>query len=199
MAIDIKPNWYLRNLFNCFGPRPLPYSSSSVEIMRSKAFRTREKKEVAFIGTLYENRVKHLKKIEKSGINILVNPHKLTLEAESKSLPDYETYLDYLAKYEIQLNLSLNSRERSYQIKSRLMELSIIGNKILSDGVHVAPTFIHASGAVINLNPLKDLKERIHSFMKKSTADQQIQLSNSAIKFNAEFWEYVLFNISNKS
>lgn len=198
LAIDIYPKRFQVDYLNCFGPRPLPYSKKTVLNMSEKVKKDNKKKKPAFLGTIYEYRKKMIKKLAKYQINLIVNPHKEHDNLESRQIKSYDIYLSCLSDFEVEINLSKNSREPGYQLKSRMMELSILGNKAITDGIDLMPAFIVKSPVVINMYPLKTLKSRMDELIGADLRADQDALSKSAIKFNDGFWNFAFTSISSK-
>jgi hypothetical protein len=199
LAIDISPSKSLVRFMGCFGQRPLPYCYDTLSFMVKNLKNRSRKRSSAFIGTIYENREKLLKKIAHNGVNVIVNPQNEQIEVGKNFLASYENYLTYLSNYEVQFNFAKNSRESKYQLKSRIMELSIMGCKIVSDGTEMVPNFLINSELVESIDPIKTLKIRIEELMFRDLYSAQVELSKEAINFNNGFWDFIFAKISSKS
>lgn len=195
LAIDIEPKKFLQKYLNIYGPRPLPYCEASISIMREQNKNNHKMQKIAFFGQIYKNRKLLIEKIESTGVEIVKNPHQKKTQIEHALRPEWPTYVAENQQYEIVMNLSTNSREPSYQLKSRVMEVSIMGQKFITDAMHLMPEFIADSNIVINLLPLSTLKARAESLMNYKGMGTSEKLSKSATAYNNDFWKIIMKNI----
>ena len=149
-----------------------------------------------FIGSIYENRKKIIKQITKQGIKISVNPLEHTMDEGGEHSLSYVDYLKTLKKYELALNLSTNSREKKYQLKSRVMELSILGCKFISDGMEYVTNLKFNTKLITDVYPMNTLKTRIKFLSYNEEKKYLSELSTQAIEYNNLFWKYLFIKTS---
>ena len=94
---------------------------------------------VSFVGALYPDRVDMLQEIRDAGVDVAVNPHRpdvTTNFAESRT--NQPTYLDYMSglyRSRMTINLSASSSGNGQQLKTRVLEASLMGTVVLTDDV----------------------------------------------------------------
>ncbi len=188
VSIDIKPPSYLKKYTSPLGPLPLPFSKGTLdEIQRINNYPINYKG-LVFHGTLYKNRIDSLKAIERSGLEIIINPHLENID----HFATYEIFFKSILQSEINLNLSLNSYENRYQLKSRVLELAMVGRPFVSDGTQLIPSYLTEGTDYIKLDPISTIMQRYAIAIQNKERSSREEDINK-ISFNSEiFWKKIM-------
>jgi len=157
-AIDRFPR-ELRHVLNRTGPGVLPTSLKTLRALRtSEAWRAVPTGEprLTFVGSLYPDRVKQLKKFSDFGIDIQVNPHR---EGRSDR-PSYEEYSAAIGHSWATINLSRNHGMPSKHVKTRVLEAPLFGTVLFSDEKNLSSLMIPEDSFVYFKNK-RDLARKV--------------------------------------
>ena len=95
--------------------------------------------DVSFIGALYPYRVELLERMRAAGIDVAVNPHRSDVTRDfAESRANQPTYLDYMRALErsrMTINFSRASSGSEQQLKTRVLEATVMGSVLLTDDV----------------------------------------------------------------
>ena len=119
------------------GPVNMPISNESLQVIDDYNAGKQKIYDVTFIGSLYPQRVELLDNLRSQGARIAVNPHRpdvVTNFTESRAnQPSYLDYMSGLAQSNMTLNFSQSSAGPIEQLKTRVLEASLMGCIVLTD------------------------------------------------------------------
>jgi hypothetical protein len=157
-AIDRYPR-ELRHVLNRTGPGVLPTSLKTMEVLiKSKPWREvpSDTSPLTFVGSLYPDRLKQLKKYVDYGIDVQVNPHR---EGRTDR-PTYEEYSAAIRHSWGTINLSRNHGMPSKHVKTRVLEAPLFGTVLFSDEKRLSSLMVPADAFVYFKNK-KDLAKKV--------------------------------------
>jgi hypothetical protein len=132
LQIDVTPSdKYVKN-GRLFGPTFLPISQESIQYIRDYLNCSKDTKsfELSFIGKIYGYRKKIIRELNKSGVNVSVNPHR---SANSDCNPSYLEYMNALSSSKYTINFAKANGTSQMQLKSRMLESALVGTVPLTD------------------------------------------------------------------
>lgn len=173
---------------NVFGPVFLPISRKSLYKIRNELHSDSEIilfPGLNFSGKLYVDRDILFKKIKKRGIPLSVNSH---LRLNTMLEDNYILYLKSLLKSEFNLYLSKNSLLDSVQLKTRALELSILGKHFLSDSPKYLEKYFEENLHFFVFSSVKDLHKVFHSLPNFPFRDDELASIGFDLALN-NFWD----------
>lgn len=187
---NVRKFFFMRGI----GPLLAPISLQSINYIDSKLTVPLEKKyELTFIGTIYKQREKVLHSITDFGIPLSINPHQNSGERES-----YTNYIKTIMESKYTLNLSKAGRDPISQIKSRLLEASIFGTRVVTDSKNNITGNFPLKNGIIRFRNLKELKNVISNEEEISlnlNRSNEIAIRNEArIHATKNFWATLISN-----
>ena len=137
---------------------------------------------VSVIGALYPERVEMLQTIRNSGIDVAVNPHRPDATSNFvESRTNQPTYLDYMAglyRSRMTINLSASSSGNGQQLKTRVLEASLMGTVVLTDDVDRTGRFWRSGEEYVPFSSVISLSARIAEL--ESLPERQAQIGQLA-------------------
>jgi hypothetical protein len=190
-AIDRDP-YELNRKIPRSGPGVLPTSLETLKILQSdKIFATRPDSpgDVTCVGSLYPDRIKQLRKFERSGIIVRVNPHR---EGRSDR-PSYTEYAAAIGHSWATINLSRNHGMPRKHVKTRVLEAPLFGTLLLSDEKVLSSQIIPEDAFVYFTSP-QDLKQKIRFLQENPATYEEIRargIQYAQKVTNSIFWEKI--------
>lgn len=121
------------------GPTTLPLSYATVHAIDEYIAGLPKLHDVTFIGTLYDFRIAMLQRLQESGFDAKVNPHRsdttTTYEESRTNQPSWLDYIAGLAQSELTVNFARASSGPRWQYKIRVQEAALAGCICLTDDV----------------------------------------------------------------
>jgi hypothetical protein len=157
-AIDRFPR-ELRRVLHRTGPGVLPTSLKTMDVLRKSTpwqdVQT-DTSRLTFVGSLYPDRLKQLKKYADYAIDVHVNPHR---EGRTDR-PTYEEYSAAIRHSWGTVNLSRNHGMPSKHVKTRVLEAPLFGTVLFSDEKRLSSLMVPVDAFVYFKNK-KDLARKI--------------------------------------
>lgn len=154
-SIVISIDRDLRRFYSTRGIGPLlaPISIKSINFL-DKAVNVPVKKKynLTFIGALYKQREKVLQEIIDYGIPLTINPNQKANDRSS-----YVDYIKTLMESKFTLNLSKAGRDPVSQIKSRILESTVFGTKVVTDSKNNIAGVLPLKSGIIRIESLNEL------------------------------------------
>ncbi len=164
-AIDRFPR-EIRHVLRKTGPGVLPTSKKTLAVLkRSAAWKAvpLEATQLTFVGSLYPDRIKQLKKFSDFGIDIEVNPHRVG----RADRPTYEEYSAAIGHSWGTINLSRNHGMPSKHVKTRVLEAPLFGTVLFSDEKRLSSIIIPEDSFVYFRNK-RDLARKVAYYRSHS-------------------------------
>lgn len=121
------------------GPVNMPISQATVRLIEERIAAEPVSHDVSFIGALYPYRVELIDRLREAGITVAVNPHRdddaRDFEASRRNLPGYLDYIAGLRSSRMTINFSQSSAGPVQQLKTRVIESTLVGTLLLTDDV----------------------------------------------------------------
>lgn len=119
------------------GPVNMPVSNQALAIIDERAAGLPKIHDVTFIGVLYPYRVAMLDELRSQGLRVAVNPHRIDaphdLDSSRDNQPTFVDYMVALAQSHLTINFSRSSAGEFQQLKTRVLEASLMGCLVLTD------------------------------------------------------------------
>lgn len=119
------------------GPVNMPMSRGLVDAIDARIAGLAKVHDVSFIGALYPHRVALIEELRSRGVRVAVNPHRPDVTTDFTSSrtnqPDYLDYMAGLAQSQMTINFSRSSAGPFEQLKTRVIEASLVGCLVLTD------------------------------------------------------------------
>lgn len=120
------------------GPVNMPISNLTMNAIDEHTAGMPRKHEVSFLGSLYPYRIELIAALRARGVDVAVNPHHGDVAsrdlAESRAhQPDYMDYMTGLAQSQMTINFARSSAGNVHQLKTRILEASLVGCLVLTD------------------------------------------------------------------
>ncbi len=151
LAIDRHLRGLLNQKAHAAEPQCLPISSATLRQLPSAPLDFDSADQVSFVGGMYGYREKVLSKI--SPLTLKVNPQN-----DGSQRADYQQYLLALWRSKATLNFSRASSYKKVQLKSRVLEASIMGCPVITDDGGLAADFLGGHHLVVTAKKTRDLK-----------------------------------------
>jgi hypothetical protein len=126
---------------NVSGPCFLPFSNATIskfELWRNESQNITRFEDFNFTGKNYPYRQKFILSLRKKGIPISIGGEE---SLKDSNILSYEDYMKRFLNYDFNINLSANSRYRTKQLKSRVLECALMGKPIITDEVDLISKF----------------------------------------------------------
>jgi len=121
------------------GPVNMPVSTQTLEVVDRVVLGLPKIYDVSFIGVLYPYRVDLIERLQRQGLRVSVNPHRVDethdLHSSRANQPTYVDYMAALAQSHMTINFSQSSAGPYQQLKTRILEASAMGCLVLTDDV----------------------------------------------------------------
>ena len=154
------------------GPVNMPVSNQSVAVIERHVAGLDKAFDVSFIGALYPYRVDMIDALTARGLTVAVNPHRPDAPQDfAASRANQPTYLDYmagLARSQMTINLSRSSAGDVQQLKTRVLEASLVGCLVLTDDVDRTERFWVPGEEYGYFAGLRDLPALVEAYLADS-------------------------------
>jgi hypothetical protein len=157
-AIDRFPR-ELRHVLHRTGPGVLPTSLKTLDVLRKSTpwlDAPSDTSRLTFVGSLYPDRLKQLKKYADYGIDVQVNPHR----EGRRDRPTYEEYSAAIRHSWGTINLSRNHGMPSKHVKTRVLEAPLFGTVLFSDEKRMSSLVVPEDSFVYFKNK-RDLAKKV--------------------------------------
>lgn len=163
------------------GPVNMPVSRLSLEFIEKVTARTPRDIDVSFIGALYPDRITALHALADLGIDVVVNPHHrapANLAGEVRHSATYTDYMRALARSRITLNFSKASAGPFQQLKTRILEATLMGAVVVTDDRDRTERFWMKGKEFERFDSLEELGATIRRLLN-DTAELQVMSSQA--------------------
>jgi len=119
------------------GPVNMPISRATIALIDERVAAVPVTHDVSFIGALYPYRVELIERLRAAGVDVAVNPHRSDdardFESSRRDLPGYLDYMAGLHASRMTINFSQSSAGPVQQLKTRVIESTLVGTLLLTD------------------------------------------------------------------
>lgn len=180
------------------GPVLLPISRASQAAVAEATAGVAKDVDVSFIGALYPYRVPVIDRLREEGVDVRVNPQRpdvtRTYEESRANQPGYLAYMTALARSEITLNLSRANTEDVQQLKTRLIEASIVGCLVATDDADRSDRFFEQDVHFLRFADTPQCADAVRSLLADRdalAARQDAARARAVAIAETVFWETV--------
>lgn len=121
------------------GPVNMPLSREAVAIVDERIADVSPQWDVSFIGVMYDYRVQLVEKLRSQGFSVAVNPHRADRaddpQSSRQNKPSWPDYMAGLASSRMTINFSQSNAGRYEQLKTRVIEATLVGTLLLTDDI----------------------------------------------------------------
>jgi hypothetical protein len=170
------------------GPVFLPISRNSLSKITSNLEidqKILDSTSINFSGKMYDTRLEFISKIQEAGVPIQVNQF---LNSSSRSSDNYLDYLNSMYSSRINLYLSKNSILDVVQLKTRALELSILGKPFISDSAKLIDIYFEENKHFFVFESLDELRQIYLNFLNIPIHDNQLSSIGMNLAKN-DFWQ----------
>jgi hypothetical protein len=162
IQIDVAPSHKYVKDKRVFGPTFLPISQESIQHIREyRSVSTTESYGLSFVGRIHGYRRKVIRDLTESGVSVAVNPHR---SSNSDDNPSYLEYMDALRRSRITINFSRSNGTRKKQLKSRILESTLVGSVPLTDDGGLSELVLPAEVPLLKFSNTVDIGNVLHDF-----------------------------------
>lgn len=151
------------------GPVNMPISQESLALVEEVRKGASKVWDVSFAGVMYPYREKLVDDLREMGVSLTVNPHRrdrAAKDAESRvNQPSWLSYMGGLASSHMTLNFSQSSAGNFEQLKTRVLESTLVGSLLLTDDIDRTKRFWKPNEEYIPFRSVEDLPAIISSLL----------------------------------
>ena len=177
------------------GPVNMPVSNQALRMIDAVADSLPKAYDVSFIGVLYPYRVDLINQLESAGLRVSVNPHRIDaphdLDSSRANQPTYVDYMVALAQSHLTINFSQSSAGPYQQLKTRVLEASLMGCLVLTDDVDRTERFWVEGVEFGHFASTEDLPDLVAQWLgdPQGLAEAQAAAKERARRINVtSFW-----------